>query len=338
MAPAATALEMLTELILDLSRPAPSRKQQQHTPPPPTKTATKPDIAKAKAAAAPQARNAAAKAKDASPAVGPAPSAAAGSDLPPTEALYQQDTYRFTCEATVLAIEAPADEKSGWAVVLDSTCFHPQGGGQPSDSGSIGEAFTVLMVKKDPAGVVRHSGPSEPAFAVGAKVKCVVDGPSRLKNARVHSAGHLIDVAMTKAGMADKGLKPTKGYHFTPGSYVEYEGKLDAAERESLVPALQAQMDQLIAQRITTKVMDIDAQALDTVCPLNALPADRSLWGTGWVRVVCVGGLGCPCGGTNVRDTQELGKVKVEGVKVKGKVTRISYSLEEPVATGADID
>ena len=39
--------------------------------------------------------------------------------------------------------------------------------------------------------------------------------------------------------------------------------------------------------------------------PPNALPADKALWGTGWVRVVHVGGIGCPCGGTHVKDTKE---------------------------------
>ena len=63
------------------------------------------------------------------------------------------------------------------------------------------------------------------------------------------------------------------------------------------------------------------------VCPPNALPPDRAMWGTGWVRVVCVGGLGCPCGGTHVRDTRELGKVQVKEVKTKGKVTRVSYQM-----------
>ena len=41
--------------------------------------------------------------------------------------------------------------------------------------------------------------------------------------------------------------------------------------------------------------------------------------------MVDVGGQGCPCGGTYVKNTAELGKVKVEALKSKGKVTRVSY-------------
>lgn len=69
-----------------------------------------------------------------------------------------------------------------------------------------------------PSALAPAEGPTEPNFKTGDKVTCHVDEASRVKNARVHSAGHLIDVAMTNSGCT---LKPTKGYHFTPGSYVE---------------------------------------------------------------------------------------------------------------------
>ena len=50
---------------------------------------------------------------------------------------------------------------------------------------------------------------------------------------------------------------------------------------------------------------------------------------TGAVRTVNVGGLACPCGGTHVTSTSELGRVVVDGIKVKGKATRVSYHVED---------
>ena len=216
-----SALALLNEIIDDLVPASAAKPSNLEPAKSGSNTAAKPEVAKAKAAAAPQAQNVAKKKAEAAAGAPSAPASApsppAGGDLPATGALYQTDTYLFTCEATVLAILPPADPaKDGWAVVLDSTCFHPQGGGQPADTGSI-DQFAVAMVKKDASGVVRHEGPSEPSFGVGAKVTCAVDEAVRVKNSRVHSAGHLIDVAMTNAGMADK-LRPTKGYHFTPGA------------------------------------------------------------------------------------------------------------------------
>ena len=224
------ALALLNNLISDLSfadqplaaaKPPAPEKSVAAPPAQKTPAAAKPAVAEAKAAAVPQAKAAAAKA--AAPAAPAAPVPSSG--LPSTEALYQTDTYLFTCEASVLAVSAVEGDAGGWVVMLDRTCFHPQGGGQPADTGTItslagGDAFAVSMVRKDPTGVVRHEGAAaKPAFAVGDKVRCVVDESPRLKNARVHSAGHLIDVAMSANNVP---LRPTKGYHFTPGAYVEY--------------------------------------------------------------------------------------------------------------------
>ena len=227
-----SALALLNELISELpQRPAPIAGEA--SPPP---TAAKPSVAKAKAAA-PKAEAPAAA----------APTSCSEDLLPATVALYQTDTYLLTSDAIVLAVEQ-LDGGEGWAVVLDQTVFHPQGGGQPADVGTLegesGAPFAVSMVKKGKTGVVRHEGasPKLPPFAAGSRVRCAVSEQARLLNARVHSAGHLIDVAMTNSGMASR-LRPTKGYHFTPGSYVEYEGdKLDVPERDALLAKLQVCM------------------------------------------------------------------------------------------------
>ena len=239
-----SALALLNELISELpQRPAPITGKAISPPP----TAAKPSVAKAKAAAAKApAKATAPKAEAAAPAAA-APTSCSEDLLPATVALYQTDTYLLTSDAIVLAVE-PLDGGEGWAVVLDQTVFHPQGGGQPADVGTLegesGAPFAVSMVKKGKTGVVRHEGasPTLPPFAAGSRVRCAVNGQARLLNARVHSAGHLIDVAMTNSGMASR-LRPTKGYHFTPGSYVEYEGdKLDVPERDALLAKLQVCM------------------------------------------------------------------------------------------------
>lgn len=87
--------------------------------------------------------------------------------------------------------------------------------------------------------VVMHIGKFEPAeatFAEGSEVECHVDEAKRRLFARVHSAGHLLDMAMTKAGRTD--LKPSKGFHFATGAYVEYVGNVEANLREALVATL----------------------------------------------------------------------------------------------------
>lgn len=52
----------------------------------------------------------------------------------------------------------------------------------------------------------------------------------------MHSAGHLLDICMTMAGRSD--LKPSKGYHFAAGAYVEYIGEVAEADRKALVATM----------------------------------------------------------------------------------------------------
>ena len=78
--------------------------------------------------------------------------------------------------------------------------------------------------------------PASASFAEGSAVECHVDEAKRRLFARVHSAGHLLDIAMVRAGRND--LKPSKGFHFSEGAYVEYIGNVDANARDALVATL----------------------------------------------------------------------------------------------------
>ena len=94
--------------------------------------------------------------------------------VPPTECLYLADTKLVEGTARVLGAEFPSAEEGksqagdqDFILFLDRTVFHPQGGGQPSDTGTIvmvapggrSLSFRVTMARKDFAtGVVKHMG------------------------------------------------------------------------------------------------------------------------------------------------------------------------------------
>ena len=80
---------------------------------------------------------------------------------------------------------------------------------------------------------------------IGDHVLMNIDQQARIENARNHTAGHLIDVAMKKTeGGFD--LKPGKGYHFPDSPYVEYFGVVTQNEREHLKDELNSILNQLI--------------------------------------------------------------------------------------------
>jgi Ser-tRNA(Ala) deacylase AlaX len=73
-----------------------------------------------------------------------------------------------------------------------------------------------------------------------------IDAEFRRVNARIHSAGHLLDVAMNRAGRTD--LKPGKGYHFEAGPYVEYIGVVEEKDRPALKDTLTKHCADLIKE------------------------------------------------------------------------------------------
>ncbi|CAM9614212.1 unnamed protein product, partial [Heterosigma akashiwo] len=122
-------------------------------------------------------------------------------DVDSTERLDLKDTYAFEAEATVLEILTLPCESV--AVLLNRTVFHPQGGGQPSDTGKIivdasGAEFEVHKVMC--AGPPGHPGALKVLHLVspdaragglpaGAAVRLRVDAAKRRQHARLHSAG-----------------------------------------------------------------------------------------------------------------------------------------------------
>jgi Ser-tRNA(Ala) deacylase AlaX len=261
--------------------------------------------------------------------------------------LYFADTYCFEASGRVVAALPPdegaagASQPGALTLLLDRTIFYPAGGGQPADAGELraplpcgGEAvFRVTDVRlKD--GAVRHTGavagPPEAraAFAPGAAVALRVDGAARQLHARVHSAGHLLDVCMARCGYPPAALVPTKGLHGAEAAYVEYAGKVPPEDCEALKGRLNAALAAAVAAggRTAAAVLPYDAAA--AACHVAALPPYIAPGATPRIVTMLPGEPGCPCGGTHVDDVARIGGVTVTEVRVKKGVTRISYRVE----------
>ena len=163
--------------------------------------------------------------------------------------LYMQDFDVETCEATVLSVTLSEDGRSD--ILLDQTCFYARGGGQDWDMGVIRKGkddalYTVEEVRLDEDGQVHHIGKiTEGSFYANDKVVCTVDHERRVINTRLHSAAHVIGMAIAKLGLDWVG---TKGQHYPDLSAIEYSGTWQPDKAESLRTEIETLANQFITK------------------------------------------------------------------------------------------
>jgi len=235
-----------------------------------------------------------------------------------TKLTYLNDTYLFESTATFLEVKS---HEKGTAIILDNTIFYPQGGGQPADNGIISSntaKFKVTDVRLDKTGTVWHFGEFlNGIFESNTTVNLKIDKERRLLNTKIHSAGHLIDCAMTE--LAIRNLTPIKGFHFPEGPNVEYKGTIE--NPMELIPKLQQIVNKLIKQNLK-----ID---FNNLSPEEA--KEKGIWAPEGKssRIVDFEGYpSCGCGGTHVNSTSEIGKITIRKIKCKKGNTKIAYIVE----------
>jgi Ser-tRNA(Ala) deacylase AlaX len=197
----------------------------------------------------------------------------------------------LTAELEVLSC-TPHDDH--YAVTLQSTIFHPQGGGQPFDTGWLGDS-QVLRVTQEADCVVHYVNQPVAPGPITARV----DAARRALHTRLHSAGHLIgNVGETL------GWLPIKAHHW-PG-----EGKVTFVRGEGA----QAMQAETIQQQIN--------QWISADYPRHMSLKDGT-------REVGFGELPAyACGGTHVQALSELGQVTILALSEKKGALSVRYTLD----------
>jgi alanyl-tRNA synthetase len=200
------------------------------------------------------------------------------------------DSDALTLDTEVLACEP--DDDGHFRVRLAATPFHPQGGGQPSDTGRIGAA-RVLHVAVDGEAIVHRT---DRAVTPGA-VSVEVDAAPRALHARLHSAGHLIGYAG-----ATSGWRAVKGHHWPGEARVVFEP--DEGARPIEAEAFAREVDAVVAA---------------------ALP--RTMRIHDGMRVIGFGEFEAyGCGGTHVASSEQVGRIVI--VKLKEKKGQLTVQYE----------
>ncbi|WP_332748155.1 alanine--tRNA ligase [Hydrogenophaga sp.] len=230
-------------------------------------------------------------------------------------------------------------------VVLDSTPFYAESGGQVGDEGVItsGSArFDVADTQKIKADVFGHHGAVvQGTISVGDSVAAQVNTAVRAATVRNHSATHLMH----------KALREVLGEH------VQQKGSLVNAERTRFDFAHNAPVTDAQIRRIEALVNEeVLANAATQARLMDIESAQKTgammLFGEKYgetVRVLDIGGSRELCGGTHVQRTGDIGLFKVVGeggvaagvrrIEAITGVNALSYlqSLEDTVAQAAGV-
>jgi alanyl-tRNA synthetase len=192
-------------------------------------------------------------------------------------------------------------------VVLDSTPFYAESGGQIGDNGilkSENGIFAVEDTQKIQAAVFGHHGVLKTgSLHVGDALKANVDMASRASTMRNHSATHLMH----------KALREVLGEHVQQkGSLVDADKtRFDFVHNAPMTDAEIAQVEALVNAEILSnaatqaRVMDIEsAQKTGAMMLFGEKYGDE-------VRVLDIGSSRELCGGTHVSRTGDIGLFKI---------------------------
>ena len=102
-----------------------------------------------------------------------------------TEKLYDQDAHQAQFQATVLSCRPG---KHGYDVVLDRTCFYPEGGGQPGDTGVL-SGVRVTDTHEAGGEIVHYC---EAPLAEGQTVEGTIDYERRFEFMQLHTGEHIL--------------------------------------------------------------------------------------------------------------------------------------------------
>lgn len=240
-----------------------------------------------------------------------------------TKPLYLDDSYKKEMEATVTDV---VDEGDGrYRLILDQTVFYPMGGGQPTDQGTLtsptwkGDVYQVLMKE----GEVWHFVNSSTAPNIGMNVRGTINWDRRYKNMRMHSAGHVVDFALYLLGHSPTNLVPTKGDHGKK-PFIVYTGVIGI----NFKTELEDKANELISQKkeFSWSFVPFEELQKKALYLQPGLPTNKPL------RMLTLEGVGSVAdGGTQVKNTSEIGKITITSVEEKEGTTVVAYTIKHEI-------
>lgn len=232
------------------------------------------------------------------------------------------DAYVRTFRARVTALPPGA-------VVLDRTYFYPTGGGQPSDRGTLSAPgvgpFEVVDVAKSGGSVVHRVRPptrGAHGLAVGLELDGAIDWERRHRHMRLHTSQHVLSARL----FARTGRRTRRASFSGMRATLELDGPVPDGTWAQLADDLTgiARSAAAISIRSVARA-EWERHPFSARSGLVPLPPQVDP-----VRVVEIGTVDvCPCGGTHLRTTAEMGELQLEpAIALPDGGCRVAFRLD----------
>ncbi len=224
-----------------------------------------------------------------------------------TEKLYYSDPYLKEFSARIEAVHALEDGR--WGIVLDRTAFYPEGGGQPCDTGLLNDIPVQAVLETDCS--IIHVTATKP---VDNTVVGRLDWGRRFDHMQHHSGEHILS-----AVFSDLFGGENVGFHLGADA-VYIDVILDSLTSEQAAAAETA-ANAVVFANLPVKCQLVADHDLAKF-PLRKQPTK----GFANLRLVSVEGVDCcPCGGTHVAASGEIGLIKIRSWERKASTVRIDF-------------
>lgn len=214
--------------------------------------------------------------------------------------LYWDDTYLFTHNAKITFI---GHDEYGDYMRLDETIFHPQGGGQPSDEGTVNGINVIKLRDLRDINEINHYVDDISQFKVGDMVVLSIDKEKRLEYAALHTAGHITGGVLQV--------------------FFNYKEAISANHFPK-----QAKVDFNLETVVSKDSVEQKANEI-----ITAAKKINQLYDGNNMRCVNIEGLSIePCSGTHVSDTGQIADYQVRKLETKKGRLTVGYNAKYRVS------
>ncbi|ODQ81986.1 hypothetical protein BABINDRAFT_160202 [Babjeviella inositovora NRRL Y-12698] len=243
----------------------------------------------------------------------------------------QRDSYLRTLTTKVVGCQELLPEKKSkkasepvtksYEVELEDTVLFPEGGGQPSDTGSINGSIPVTYVKRD--GLIAKHITTEP-LQVGSEVSLTLDWDKRWDHMQQHTGQHLLSAVLDRYDL------PTLSWSMGEMlNYIELPRAMSAEEVAKVSKEVNGEIKKAtaIAVEVPKDKDEVNQEKMPLDYDVNK----------GVLRIVTIGKLDSnPCCGTHLALTAEIGAIALLNQQsVRGTNSRLFFLTGDRVVTYA---